>query len=54
VLLGTLAACVEWHMQQGLAPLLFADQESDAADRLRPLSLLRRMEWCWFCRQRFP
>jgi transposase len=35
VLLCMLAAYVEWHMEQSLAPLLFTDEEPEAGERLR-------------------
>jgi transposase len=35
VLLCMLAAYVEWHMKQSLAPLLFADEEPEAGELLR-------------------
>jgi len=35
VLLCMLAAYVEWHMKQSLAPLLFSDEEPEAGELLR-------------------
>jgi hypothetical protein len=35
VLLCMLAAYVEWHMKQSLAPLLFSDEEPEAGESLR-------------------
>ena len=36
ILLCMLAYYVEWHMRQALAPLLFADEEPQAGEALRP------------------
>jgi transposase len=36
VLLCMLAYYVEWHMRQRLAPILYDDDDKDAAERLRP------------------